>query len=37
MIIYVMLKESSNWKKEFMVFGNYCYEEFPNFSGFEAE
>ena len=27
-IPYVMLNESSNWKKEFMVFANYYYEDF---------
>ena len=32
-----MLNESSNWKKEFMVFANYYYEDFPNFNGLHAE
>ena len=32
-----MLNESSDWKKEFMVFANYCYEDFPNFNGLDAE
>ena len=36
-IPYVMLNESSDWKKEFMVFANYYYEDFPNFNGLDAE
>ena len=32
-----MLNESSDWKKEFMVFANYYYEDFPNFNGLDAE
>ena len=32
-----MLNESSDWKKEFMVFANYYYEEFPNFNDIHAE
>ena len=27
-----MLNESSDWKKEFMVFVDYYYEDFPNFN-----
>ena len=36
-IPYVMLNESSDWKKRFMVFANYYYEDFPNFNGLYAE
>ena len=36
-IPYVMLNESSDWKKEFMIFANYYYEDFPNFNGLDAE
>ena len=36
-IPYVMLNESSDWEKEFMVFANYYYEDFPNFNGLDAE
>ena len=32
-----MLNKSSDWEKEFMVFANYYYEEFPNFNGLDAE
>ena len=32
-----MLNESSNRKKEFMVFVNYYYKDLPNFNGFDAE
>ena len=32
-----MLSESSHWKKEFMVFANYCYKDFPNFNGLDEE
>ena len=32
-----MLNESSDWKREFMVFANYYYEEFPESNGFDAE
>ena len=32
-----MLNESSDWKKEFMVFANYYYEDVPNFNGLDAE
>ena len=27
-----MLNESSDWKKEFMVFANFYHEDFPNFN-----
>ena len=36
-IPYVMLNESSDWKKEFMVFANYYYEDVPNFNDLDAE
>ena len=36
-IQYVMLIESSDWKKEFMVFANYYYEHFPNSDSLDAE
>ena len=36
-IPYVMLNESSDWKKRFMVFANYYYEDFPNFNWLYAE
>ena len=32
-----MLNESSDWKKEFTVFANYYYEDFPNFNALDAE
>ena len=32
-----MLNESSDRKREFMVFANYYYEEFPNSNGFDAD
>ena len=35
-IPYVMLNESSDWKKEFMIFANYYYEDFPNFNDLDA-
>ena len=31
-----MLNESSDWKKEFMIFANYYYEDFPNFNDLDA-
>ena len=31
-----MLNESSDWKKEFMVFANFYYEDFPNFNGLDT-
>ena len=31
-VLYVTLNESSNWKNEFMVFANYCCEDFSNFN-----
>ena len=33
----VMLNESSDWKKEFMVCASYYYEGFPNFNSLDAE
>ena len=32
-----MSNESSDWKKEFVVFANYYYEDFPNFNALDAE
>ena len=32
-----MLNESGDWKKEFMVFANYYYEDFQDFNGLDAE
>ena len=32
-IPYVMLKESSDWKKEFLIFTHYYYENLPSFNG----
>ena len=32
-----MSNESINCKKEFMVFSNYYYEDFPNFNDLVAE
>ena len=32
-----MSNESSDWKKEFVVFANYYYEDFPDFNALDAE
>ena len=32
-----MFQEPENWKEEFMVFSNFSFEDFSNFTGLAAE
>ena len=36
-ISYVMLNKSSGWEKEFMIFANHYYENFPDFDNFDVD
>ena len=37
LIPYLMFQEPENWKEEFMVFSNFSFEDFSNFTGLAAE